>query len=461
MENKLSELQARLKVFGMIFRIGSDLFRAPDFETAAGMAVNNPVSLLKFKRATLLEKADGRIRVVAQYGQVAVNPHAEVALRQVALLSKADFPEDKPLRLTRTPEEGTEYLPEVQDALNALLEEGGELIAFQLPAPAFLGDPGFSLIWLLEYDSAIPAYALTSANLLVHNLGEGLFCQRCCSAVGQRRFRKRLSAGKWAAIIIAVLAAILLLVRVRDSVNAEFTLKSPETVSAYAWFDGPIAECHKSDGATVRKGEVILRYDTSALAFRLANARSQVAEIAKEYDLESAAAFNDRSKLGRVQLIQARLEGARVAVKEAQWYMDHAEITAPADGVLVLAEGRAELLVNKAVRTGDKLFDVYSGKGVIAEIMVNERESSILLGKLSATLFLYTQPDRTFEAKILEVKPYAELNEQRTYCYKVRAELSADMPLRYGMRGVAKLRGDSVSLGYFLFRNLVIYLRWL
>ena len=86
MENKLSELQARLKVFGMIFRIGSDLFRAPDFETAAGMAVNNPVSLLKFKRATLLEKADGRIRVVAQYGQVAVNPHAEVALRQVALL---------------------------------------------------------------------------------------------------------------------------------------------------------------------------------------------------------------------------------------------------------------------------------------------------------------------------------------------------------------------------------------
>ena len=85
-------------------------------------------------------------------------------------------------------------------------------------------------------------------------------------------------------------------------------------------------------------------------------------------------------------------EGARIAVKEAQWYMDHAEITAPADGVLVLAEGRAELLVNKAVRTGDKLFDVYSGQGVIAEIMVNERESSILLGDLSATLFLLVSP---------------------------------------------------------------------
>ena len=461
MENKLSELQARLKIFGMIFRIGSDLFRAPDFDTACGMAVNNPAVLLKFKRATLFEKSDGELRILAQYGQLAVNPHSEVAQTQLALLGHAEFPPDKPLRLRRRPEADTPNDPEVQTLLDALLEEDGELIAFTLPAPEFLGDPGFSLVWLLEYDSPIPAYALTSASLLVHNLGEGLFCHRCCGAVARRRFRRRLSAGKWAAIILIAAAAILLLVRVRDSVNAEFTLKSPQTVGAYAWFDGPIAECLKQDGAAVKKGDVIVRYDTSALAFRLANAKSQVAEIAKEYDVESAAAFNDKSKLGRVELIRTRLEGARVAVAEAQWYMEHAEVRAPADGVLALAEGRAELLVTKAVRTGDKLFDVYSGTGVIAEIQVNERESSILLGELSATLFLYTQPDRTFDAEIIEVKQYAELTEQRTYCYKVRARLKSDLPLRYGMRGVAKLRGGSVSLGYFLFRNLVIYLRWL
>lgn len=462
MENKLSELQARLKIFGMIFRIGSDLFHAPDFDTACGMAVNNPAILLKFKRATLLEKSDAGLRILAQYGQLAVNPHSEVAHRQLALFEQAEWPQDKPLRLSRCPEEGAEDRDlELQASLDALLEEDGELIAFSLPAPAFLGDPGFSLIWLLEYDTPIPAYALTSASLLVHSLGEALFCHRCCGAVARRRFRRRLSAGKWAVILLVIAAAILLLVRVRDSVNAEFTLKSPETFGAYAWFDGPIAECLKQDGAFVEKDEVVLRYDTSALAFRLANAKSQVAEIAKEYDVESAAAFNDKSKLGRVELIRTRLESARVAVEEAQWYMKHAEVRAPADGVLVLAEGRADLLVNRAVRTGDKLFEVYGGEGVIAEILVNERESSILLGELSATLFLYTQPDRTFNAEIIEIKQYAELTEQRTYCYKVRARLQSDLPLRYGMRGVAKLRGESVSLGYFLFRNLVIYLRWL
>ena len=44
---------------------------------------------------------------------------------------------------------------------------------------------------------------------------------------------------------------------------------------------------------------------------------------------------------------------------------------------------------------------------------------------------------------------------------KVLAELESSLPLRYGMRGVAKLRGKPAALGYLLFKNAVLYLRWL
>lgn len=364
MENKLAELQARLKIFGIIFRIGSDLFQAPDFETAAGMAVNNPATLLKFKRATLFEKRDGHSRVLAQYGQIAVNPHSDTVLQQTAMLKHVTVRPDKSCRLQRTLPEGEEARPEeLQRALDALLSENGELLILQLPPPKFISNPGFELLWVLEYDTEIPGYALTSASLLLHNIGDALFCHRCCGVARRIRFRRHLSISNWIAAAVLSAAAVLLLVRVRDSVNAEFTLTSPQTTGSYAWFDGPIAECLVQDGARVTRGQVILRYDTSTMAFRLANAKSQVAEIAKEYEVESAAAFNDRTKLGQVQLIRARLESARVAVAEAQWYMDHAEVRAPAAGVLALADGRAELLVNKAVRTGDKLFEIYSGRG--------------------------------------------------------------------------------------------------
>jgi hypothetical protein len=43
----------------------------------------------------------------------------------------------------------------------------------------------------------------------------------------------------------------------------------------------------------------------------------------------------------------------------------------------------------------------------------------------------------------------------------VLAELRTGTALRYGMRGVAKLRGERVALGYLLFKNAVLYLRWL
>ena len=39
--DQLQEMAARLKAFGVMMRLGHDLFNAPDFQTAAVMAVNN------------------------------------------------------------------------------------------------------------------------------------------------------------------------------------------------------------------------------------------------------------------------------------------------------------------------------------------------------------------------------------------------------------------------------------
>ena len=61
----------------------------------------------------------------------------------------------------------------------------------------------------------------------------------------------------------------------------------------------------------------------------------------------------------------------------------------------------------------------------------------------------------------LHIRQYPERTEQNVWCYKVLAELDSTMTLRYGMRGVAKLNGRRIALGYMLFKNGVLYLRWL
>ena len=98
---------------------------------------------------------------------------------------------------------------------------------------------------------------------------------------------------------------------------------------------------------------------------------------------------------------------------------------------------------------------------MVAEIMVNERNSSILQESFNAELFLHTTPEKGITGKIAAVSCYPVLNEQNLYCYTVRVELpeTAGNNLRFGMRGVARLTGEKVSLWYYLFKNLIVYFR--
>ena len=448
----------RVTALGLIIKLTDDVFKAPDFDSAASLIVNSSHSLLRFKSSVLVEVGKEKNQVVAQYGQTELYPHTEQAQLQKVLAQHLDFSENNIHLLTR------EYLSYMEgkgaDALAQLLDGDDPILVYKMEAPAFIGDPGFYFVWMLEYSGDIPEYAKNSSSVLARNFAQALFARRCCSKTGKLRSAKW---NKWilrGAIALAVLIAMF--IPVRERLNAEFVLKAPVITSAYAWFDGPIAKALKHDAAPVKKGDPILRYDLNLLNFKLANAKNQLAEAEKEYDLESRASFVDREKLGKVKLLEARLNTAAVAVREAQWYLAHSEVKAPADGLLVLANGRADQIENKAVRTGDKLFDIYGGKGIVAEIQVNERESSILAGKLEATLFPYTSPENGLRTEIISVRKIPELNEQRIYCYTVKARVleGGDASLLYGMRGIAKLQGERIPLWYYLFRSLVVYMRW-
>ena len=446
----------RVTALGLIIKLTDDVFKAPDFDTAASLTVNSSHSLLRFKSAVLVEVGGEKSQVIAQYGQTELYPHTEQAQLQKVLAQHLDFSENKTHLLTQ------DYLAEMEgkgaDALAQLLDGNDPILAFKMEPPAFIGDPGFYFVWMLEYSGDIPEYAKNSSSVLARNFAQALFARRCCGKISKLRAAKW---SKWSIrAAIALVLLILMFIPVRERLNAEFVLKAPEITSAYAWFDGPIARALKQDGDPVKKGEVILRYYLNLLNFKLANARNQLAEAEKEYDLESRASFVDREKLGKVKLLEARLNTAAVAVREAQWYLNHSEIKAPADGLLILANGRAEQIENKAVRTGDKLFDIYGGEGIIAEIQVNERESSILAGKLKATLFPYTSPESGLHTEIISVRKIPELTEQRVYCYTVKARVLDGSGMRYGMRGIAKLEGEKIPMWYYLFRSLVVYMRW-
>lgn len=440
------DLTARLKALALILKFGHDLFGARDFNDAAALAVNNSRRLLNFRTASLLEISSGKARVVAQYGQPEPNVHSRLAMLQERLAESLDIGAEP---LTVTAENG---LPPELAANNSVY------FCCALPPPTNTVAADFSFLWLLEYDREIPSYVPNTLKLLAASVAEALFYQRLCKNGFWKVRRQVKKRWIWAALLILV--AGLMFVPVSESATAEFTLKAPEVTNACAWFDGQIADCLVQDGEMVKQGDLVVEFDTAQLAYRLASARAALQEIEAELALEQQNAFTDESRLGKVKLLEARRRTAMVAVDEAQWYLDHSRIYAPADGILVLADGRAERLAGRAVRTGEKLFEVLGGEGVIAEIPVNERDASVLRGEFTVTLFLHTAPETAINAVLREVSSYPELTEQKSYCYLVRAELpDAGKGLRYGMRGIAKLSGGEVTLGYRLFKSVLLGIR--
>lgn len=443
-----NENDAKLKTLALIIKFGHDLFDGKDVKSIAAAAVSNSHTLLNFRSSSLfrLEK-NRKCDILGQFAQTEVNEFSAAVQQQKNLIAKADFDKDGIMLLSN------DKLP------GELAENNCVYLLCKLPAPE-ASRQDHSYVWLLEYEKSVPESAVNTVRLLGRSVAEALSLAEISNSGSCRflsRFRNRIvTYGFWLLLFCGAM-----FIPVRDSSTAEFMLKAPDITASYAWFDSPVAKCLKQDGEFVRRGEVIVQFDTAERKYRLTQAEAELKEAAAELDLAAQTAFTDESKLGNVKLLKARCNVLQVAVNEAKWYLAHSEIRAEKDGILVLTDGRAEQLTGKAVRAGDKLFEIYGGKGMVAEIMVNERDSSILHDKIQAELFLHTAPEKGISGKTFFVAQYPVLNEQNLYCYKVLVKLpeTSEEGLRFGMRGVAKLSGDKVRLGYYLFKNLILYFR--
>ena len=443
-----NESERKLKTLALIIKFGHDLFCSKDSAAVAATAVNNSHVLLNFRNSAVFRlSGNKKCSVLGQFGQAEVNEFSAVAVQQKKLILGTAFDKEDIVVLSS------------DKLLGELAANDAVYLLCRLSMPEAANSQD-SYVWLLEYEKTIPETAVTTAQLLGKSIAEALSLAEL-SAGGKRWKLSKVFRIFIKIFCVAILLAAGLLIRIRESATAEFMLKAPDITAAYAWYDGQIAKCLKQDGDIVRKDEPVMLFDTAELKYQLANAQSSLKEAETALELAQQSAFSDESKLGKVKLLQARCNILQVAVSEVQWYLKNSVIRAKSEGILVLADGRAEQFAGKAVKSGEKLFDVYGGSGMVAEIMVNERNSSILQESFNAELFLHTTPEKGITGKIAAVSCYPVLNEQNLYCYTVRVELpeTAGNNLRFGMRGVARLTGEKVSLWYYLFKNLIVYFR--
>ena len=134
------------------------------------------------------------------------------------------------------------------------------------------------------------------------------------------------------------------------------------------------------------------------------------------------------------------------------------KITAPQGGIAIFSD--SEDWRGRPVQPGERIMTVANPARIGVTVYVPPQDAVQLSVGGEVTLFLDTAPLSPLKATIVQTSYETTVMPDNSLAYVVKAALpiSEGFP-RIGLRGTAKVYGEKVSLGYYLLRKPIIFLR--
>jgi multidrug resistance efflux pump len=265
--------------------------------------------------------------------------------------------------------------------------------------------------------------------------------------------RRLLFAAGAAAILLG-----LLFVPVRLNVLAPAETIPEDPVIVRAPLSGVIDSVEVGPNEMVEAGQILVRLDDRELATRLEVARQGFEVVQSELQQASRASVSNQEALLRRAVLRIRVEQHRAEVAYIEEQLSRVILTAERTGVVMFPD-RASLR-GRPVRLGEKIMTLADPSAASLEIWIPPSDSINLADEAEVRLFLNIDPENPLPARLKRVAHQAALAEDGNFGYRAEAVFDSHVPVpRIGLRGTAKIYGDSVSLGYYLFRRPLTTLR--
>jgi len=250
-------------------------------------------------------------------------------------------------------------------------------------------------------------------------------------------------------IAATLLMAFLLFGRMEYRVEAPFILRTKDLALLSAPFDGYIEKVSRKAGDLVTVSQPLLSLDIRQMLLEESRSAADVQRYMQ--DEKKAMAQN---ALADMKVSEALRRQADSRYQMIRYNLDHAEIRAPFNGVVV--EGDLEKLLGAPVRKGDVLLKVARLENLYVEMKVPERDIHEFKVGQSGEVAFISQPGKKFVVIVERIEPMA-LAEQKGNVFLVLGRITEKRQgwWRPGMSGVAKLSvGKRHILWILLHRTL-------
>ncbi|WJV61658.1 biotin/lipoyl-binding protein [Pectobacteriaceae bacterium CE70] len=247
-----------------------------------------------------------------------------------------------------------------------------------------------------------------------------------------------------------VVLALVMMIPVRQSVLAPAEVVPLEGQVIAAPLDGVIAAFMVKPNQSVKQNDVLVRFDNTTLKAQADVAARALGVAEAELRTHSQRAFQDVESKSKLDLLSAQVEQKRAELAYAKDLLQRSEIHAERDGIAVFAD--ADRWAGKPVRTGERLMELANPQQAELKIELDVGDAIHFPPSAEVALFLSSDPLQRHAASLERIAYEAAPTAYGTLAYRLDARFIGAPP-RIGLRGTAKVYGEHVPLGVYLFRR--------
>jgi multidrug resistance efflux pump len=258
--------------------------------------------------------------------------------------------------------------------------------------------------------------------------------------------------GRSLKLVILAGAIGSLFIPVRLSVLAPADVIPVQPVIVSSPIEGAIQSISVRPNQSVEQGDLLFSLDDAALSSRHEVAQKALAVAEADYLRAVQKAFNDAASKAEVAMRKAVVDEKTAELAYTQRLLGRVAVRAPRSGISVFGDPNDWL--GKPVAVGEKVMTIADPGRTEAQAWVPVEDAINLEPGAEMRLFLNTDPTRPLEARIYESSYEAKINAAGLLAFQVKARFEeGQQGPRIGLKGTAKIYGETVSLGYYLLRR--------
>lgn len=269
-----------------------------------------------------------------------------------------------------------------------------------------------------------------------------------------KRIFKKIFSKKFLILFLIIIFCLLFFYKVPLTVLAPAEVSSKSPVYIRSSMDGVIDKVLVEPNANVSEGDKLITLNKQNIQARLNILEKKLALAETQYRVASKSGLVDVREKKKIPVLKIEIEKNQAEIDYYKGLLGQTDIFSPKTGLVIFEQ--TQNIEGKPVRTGENIMMISDEKESAIDIYLPVSDAVNLEQGSDIKLFLNIAPKDPLDAKIKYASFKAEVRPDSTLAYHVKAHFVEEDPNklpRIGLRGVAKLYGDEVTLFYYLMRK--------